>query len=147
MSELEALRVEHEEVEELAREIGRIVLRPLPPAPAAFERVRREFVVELKRHLRHEDAVLYPRLLQSPDGHVRAAARQFLDEVGGLAQQFEEFCKRWDRASIVADWSGYCDDMSALLKLLEHRIATEEFALYPLFAREIRGDKDLTQAA
>ena len=147
MSEVETLRAEHEVVEELARELGRIVLRPLPPAPAAFERVRREFVVELKRHLRHEDAVLYPRLLQSLDGHVRAAARQFLDEAGGLARQFDEFCKRWDHATIVADWSGYCDDTTALLKLLDHRIAIEEFALYPLYAREIRGGRDLHEAA
>jgi hemerythrin-like domain-containing protein len=146
VSELAALRVEHEVVEGLARELGRIVLRPLPPAPAALERIRREFVVELKRHLRHEDAVLYPRLLQSDDGHVRVAARQFIDEAGGLARQFEAFCKRWDRASIVADWSGFCDATLALLRLLEHRIATEEFTLYPMFAREI-GGKGLNQAA
>lgn len=132
MPEIESLRSEHEEVEAHARRLAQIVRKPLPPAPGKFERVRREFVVELKRHLRHEDEVLYPQLLASADPAVRATARTLLDEAGLLSVLFDSFCDRWTGSAIAADWALYCDETRSLLDLLQRRIATEELELYPL---------------
>lgn len=140
MHVVDKLRSEHEEVEAQARRLAQIVRKPLPPHPAEFERARREFVIELKRHLRHEDAVLYPRLLESPDPSVRDTARMLLDEAGALSVMFDAFCERWTGSAIVADWALYCEETDALLQLLHRRIAIEEFELYPLLEAQLSAE-------
>jgi hypothetical protein len=116
--------------------LGRIVMRPLPPPPAEFNRVRHDFNNGLKRHLRNEDAILYPRLLQSGNAQVRSIAGRLLSESGELAERFDAYVARWTGARIAADWAGFRFATTELLGMLDRRIAAEEYELYPLLAAE-----------
>ena len=132
MTDLTALHAEHLEIQRQAHQLTRMVMRPLPPYRNELERVRRDFTMRVGDHLRHEDAIVYPRLLQSVDGNVRAVVRRMIAESGALAASFDAFCRRWSCAAIVADWAGFRYAASELLAQIERRMAAESYELFPL---------------
>ena len=136
MSEATSLQAEHLQIERLATMLGRIVMRPLPPPPTEFARIRHAFTNGLKRHLTNEDAIVYPRLLQSGNAQVRAVAGRLLAESGELTEVFDADCARWTGTTIAADWPGFRFATSELLGMLDRRIAAEAFELYPLLVAE-----------
>lgn len=139
MTELSSLWSEHGQIGRLLHELSRLVMRPLPPHRPELERIRRDFTMSVGRHLKHEDAIVYPRLLQSEAPEVRAVARRLIAESGTLAAKFDTYCQRWNGSAIVADWSGFRYATSELLGLIERRIAAEQFELYPLLETEQDG--------
>lgn len=145
MNVTESLRAEHGQIERMAGALGRIVMRPLPPPPAEFGRIRHEFTAGLRRHLQREDMIVYPRLQRSGDAAVRAVARRLIAESGNLTGRFDAYCARWGGPAIAADWAGYRLATSELLALLGSRMAAEEYELYPLL--EAEGDEDASAAA
>jgi hypothetical protein len=136
MIETTSLRSEHCRIQDLANALSRIVMRPLPPEPAELDRVRRDFTIGVSRHLNYEDAIVYPQLLESDDVMIRAAAGRLIAESATLTARFDAYCRRWSRAAIAADWSGFRYASSELLVLIERRIAAEEYELYPLIDGE-----------
>lgn len=132
MIETTSLRAEHCQIERLASALSRMVMRPLPPERSELERVRRDFTMGVARHLNHEDALVYPQLLESEDAAVRAAACRLIADSGVLTAKFDAYCRRWSNAAIVADWSGFRYASSEILGLIERRMAAEEYELYPL---------------
>jgi hypothetical protein len=136
LSEATSLQGEHLQIERLATMLGRIVMRPLPPPPTEFNAIRHAFTNGLKRHLRNEDAIVYPRLLQSGNARVRTIAGRLLAESGELSERFDAYCARWTGATIAADWPGFRFATSELLGMLDRRIAAAAFELYPLLAAE-----------
>ena len=136
MIDTTSLRSEHCRIQQLADALSRIVMRPLPPEPVELDRVRRDFTMGVGRHLNHEDATVYPQLLESADVASRAAAGRLIAETAVLTARFDAYCRRWSRAAIAADWSGFRYASSELLALLERRIAAEEYELYPLIDGE-----------
>lgn len=136
MNEADSLRAEHGQIGRLARALGHIVMRPLPPRPAELARIRHEFTHGLRRHLQREDMIVYPRLLRSADAAVRNTAKRLVAESGVLAERFDAYCARWGGPAIAADWPGYRLATSELLALLGSRMAAEEYELYPLLEAE-----------
>ncbi len=108
-----------------------MVGRPKPPPLELFD-VRRQLACLLIGHLKTEDWVLYPRLLVSPDKHIAATARAFIDEMGGMAAAYIGRTEKWSADVIAADWAGYCRDSRTLLEALSNRILRENRELYPL---------------
>lgn len=143
MIETTSLRSEHSQIQKHANLLSRAVMRPLPPDRLDLERIRRDFTMGVARHLNHEDAHVYPQLLESEDAAIRAIACRLIAESGLLTTKFDAFCRRWGSAAIVADWSGFRYASSELLALIERRMATEEYELYPL----LDGDADDSRLA
>jgi hypothetical protein len=136
--ETTSLRSEHGQIQRHANRLSRAVMRPLPPERSELERIRRDFTMGVARHLNHEDAHVYPQLLESEDAAIRAIACRLIAESGLLTAKFDAYCRRWSSAAIVADWSGFRYASSELLALIERRMMDEEYELYPL----IDGDAD-----
>ena len=135
MSSLAELRNDHAELVRIAKQLEALIDRDTPPPCVELFDVRRRLSSLLIAHLKAEDWVLYPPLLQSDDLQVAGVARQFVDEMGGLAQAFTVFVERWDALSIEADWPRYQREARGIVDALSSRIVRENRDLYPLLDR------------
>ena len=79
--------------------------------------------------------MLYPPLLSSGDAQVAATAKQFVDEMGGLAQAYTVFSERCDALSIESNWAGYRKEARGIIEALTNRIVRENRELYPLLEK------------
>jgi hemerythrin-like domain-containing protein len=135
MSNLAALRQEHAELVEMVRELGAVVARPAPPPQTDLFEIRRKLTSILIAHLKAEDWVLYPRLLNSSDPEMSRVARAFCEEMGGLANAYSAYAEKWGANAIQHDWAGYCNESRGIIGALTHRITRENRELYPLLER------------
>jgi hypothetical protein len=135
MSSLAQLRSEHAELVKIVREWEILIERDTPPPSVDLFGVRSRLSSLLVAHLKAEDWVLYPPLLESPDPDVARVARNFVDEMGGLAAAYNIFMERWDALSIQADWTHYQKEARAISQALGNRIVRENRELYPLVER------------
>ena len=132
MSSLEQLRQEHADLVRIVGELKGMINCDVPPASVELFNVRRNLSGVLIAHLKAEDWVLYPPLLTSDDREIAATAKQFVDEMGGLAQAYSVFNERWDALSIESDWEGYRQAADRIIEALTNRIVRENRDLYPL---------------
>jgi len=135
MSSLAQLRSEHAELVKIVKELEALISGDAPPPTLALFDVRRRLSSVLIAHLKAEDWVLYPPLLSSADTKVAETARQFVDEMGGLAQAFTVYVERWDALSIESDWTRYQRESRGIIEALINRITRENQELYPLLER------------
>jgi hemerythrin-like domain-containing protein len=135
MSSLAQLRGEHAELVKIVKELQALIEGDAPPPAVALFDVRRRLSSMLIAHLKAEDWVLYPPLLSSADAKVAETARQFVDEMGGLAQAFTVYIERWDALSIESDWLRYQRESRGIIEALTTRIVRENRELYPLLER------------
>ena len=132
MSDLAKLRGDHADVIKLVRRLGDYVEQPVPPPQIDLFALRRELTSTLIAHLKSEDWVLYPRLMNSGDAAVADTARAFSEEMGGLASAFLSYTESWSANAIAGDWPGYCRDTRTIIDALTNRITRENRELYPL---------------
>ena len=135
MSSLADLRNDHAQLIGIIKELEALIERDTPPACLDLFAVRRRLSGLLISHLKAEDWVLYPPLLESDDPQVAGVARRFVDEMGGLAQAFTMFVERWDALAIEADWPRYQREARGIVEALSGRIVRENRELYPLLDR------------
>ena len=135
MSNLAKLREEHAELVAIVRRLSDVIAKDSPPRSPDFHALRRELQSKLIAHLKAEDWMLYPRLLDSPDPDVAGTARLFNEEMGGLAAAFMNYAEKWGPVAIERDWAGYCRDTAAIAQALSERITRENQELYPLLER------------
>ena len=87
----------------------------------------------MRLHLTIEDGHLYPRLFGSDHAPTAALARRFAREMGDLADQLEEYARRWSSsAGITARFTEFGDETARLFAALGTRIRCENQQLYPL---------------
>lgn len=132
MNEIAKLREEHAELMEIVQRMEHVIALPEPPSQIGLFNLRREFNSTLIAHLKDEDWLLYPRLLESRDPRIAATAKAFIDEMGGLAEAFAAYNRKWPAAAIQADWAAYCTHSRAIIDALTKRITRENRELYPL---------------
>lgn len=132
MTDLTKLRGEHSEIQSIIRKLRYLTSQPSPPPQLHLFALRYELSSALIAHLKTEDWILYPQLMASADPHVAATAREFSEEMGGLAQAYREHCRSWSANAIAADWAGYCSASRGLIDALNNRITRENRELYPL---------------
>lgn len=132
MSELLKLRQEHAKLVEIVGRLSKIITQSRPPSAGDLFKIRHELTSTLIVHLKAEDWVLYPRLLASPDLRVARTAREFCEEMGGLASAYASHTDKWTAHSIAADWSGYCEETRGIIEALVRRIKRENHELYPM---------------
>lgn len=135
MSSLAQLREEHAELVKIVGELQRLIDQGSPPPQVDLFQVRRRLSSVLIAHLKAEDWVLYPPLLNSNDAAIASTAKEFVDEMGGLAQAYSVFNEKWDALSIEADWSHYQAEAKGIIDALTNRIIRENRDLYPLLER------------
>ena len=138
MSSIAQIRSEHADLVKLFREWEALIDRETPPPSMELFDVRRRLTSLLLAHLKAEDWVLYPPLLESQDAEIAGIARRFVDEMGGLSASYSIFMERWDALSIQADWPGYQKQAHAILLALGERIVRENRELLPLVERTQR---------
>ena len=126
------LREEHAVLVWLVGRLAEIISQPAAPSQLELFNLRRELSATLIAHLKAEDWVLYPRLIESGNAEVAAVANAFNEEMGGLSQAFFAYNNKWNATTIGADWPGYCRDTQAIVDALTCRITRENRELYPL---------------
>ncbi|MGH6787109.1 MAG: hemerythrin domain-containing protein [Novosphingobium sp.] len=132
MTNLDKLHAEHADLEAIVARLWLLLGAEGCPNWVELHALRERLVITLTAHLKVEDWVLYPRLIDGSDLAVAAIARAFCDEMGGLAAAFIVYVERWDSPAIEADWPGYRAATAPILKALITRIEREERELYPL---------------
>lgn len=135
MCAIESLKNEHLHLMVLARELSGYLQDKAPPPRLTLFEVRTKLASVLVRHLKTEDWVLYPNMLQSEHTDVREAARKLQEQIGSLADAFRLHMECWSALSIENNWVSYRHEAITLLKALERRIMLEEADLYPLAQR------------
>ena len=138
MSSLVQLRNDHAELIRIVGEWEVLIEGDAPPPAVELFDVRRRLSSLIIAHLKAEDWVLYPPLLNSNDPEVARTARRFVDEMGGLAASYSIFMERWDALSIQADWTHYRKEARTISQALGNRIVRENRELYPLVERTDR---------
>jgi hypothetical protein len=83
-------------------------------------------------HLAMEDKALYPRLLQRKGTQAEALAGRFMSEMGGLAEVFTIYNRKWQASAIRADQQGFALETRKVFGALAQRIARETSELYPV---------------
>jgi hypothetical protein len=131
---LKQLKTDHEELAALMRQIADHLALTYPVPAATLAPLRREFGHKLLTHLGAEDWLLYPKLLTSKVPEVATAARQAVDELGGVIDLFRSHNERWNAGTIEQDWQGYCRDTRALMEAVTVRLEFENVVLFPLVA-------------
>ncbi len=138
MTNIPKLRDEHFRLLGTVRRLGALIERRMPPPPLHLFALRHELSSTLIVHLKVEDWLLYPPLLESADTQIACTARSFSEEMGGLSDAYRAHCDKWSADAIAADWAGYCAECREILDALTIRITRENRELYPLvetFAR------------
>ena len=136
MATIQQLREEHALLMRIVADLSECITRLAPPPTIELFAVRRQLNATLIAHLKTEDWILYPMLLASYDSNTAATARQFVDEMGGLAAAFYDYADKWSASAIEGDWAGYCRESNGIIAALTDRITRENLELYPLAARE-----------
>lgn len=132
MSDIQRLREEHADIINVVAQLDEAVRRETPPPTVELFELRARLARALIGHLKSEDWLLYPRLLESKDQVVAETARAFVAEMGGLATAFTDYTRQWSAKAIELDWRGYRNATNAILTALRTRILRENRDLYPL---------------
>ena len=132
MADLAKLKEEHAQLAGIVRRLGKLIEADTPPVQLDLFNLRRELTSVLIAHLKAEDWVLYPRLMECGDIRVAVTAKAFSDEMGGLSAAFIAYNNKWSADSIDRDWPGYRTETRGIIEALTHRIARENRELYPL---------------
>jgi hypothetical protein len=135
MSSIAQIRADHAELVKIFREWDALLNRDTPPPQVELFGVRSRLSSLLVAHLKAEDWVLYPPLLESNDPEIARVARNFVDEMGGLASAYAVFMEKWDALSIQADWTHYQEEARNIAAALGDRIVRENRELLPLVER------------
>jgi hemerythrin-like domain-containing protein len=130
--EMQRLRAEHAALATLSRFLLALVAGPDLPRATELASVRGMFRETLVRHLKCEDWALYPRLKASGDPQLAELAREFILEMGHIADEFIAYDARWPGERVAVDWTGFCAETEAVLDAIAMRIEREERELYPV---------------
>jgi hemerythrin-like domain-containing protein len=127
-------RRQHEEILELISKLsGYLYEQKLKNDAQEARKILSKLSGALKVHLAMEDNSLYPRLLASKDEKIKKIARQFIEEIGGIAPVFNNYLNKWPNpASIESNPSEFINETNKLFNALKNRIERENNILYPL---------------
>ena len=135
MSNCMKLRTDHVELLDICKMLEGSIAGATPPSSVELFAVRKRLTTKLIAHLKDEDWLLYPRLLESEDPHIASTAQAFVEEMGGLAKAFTAYVESWDAFRIEREWPQYKTETAGIIAALRCRITRENRELYPLLER------------
>jgi len=136
---IESLRQQHDVAEDMAAAIlSRIASYRDQFDAIKIARLIGKLNALLRVHFAYEDTVFYPLMMRSGDCEAAARAHLFAHETGTLAEEFEEFVRRWSGPTIIDSMFGqFGEEATILFAALGARIERENDLLYPLAERTI----------
>ena len=85
----------------------------------------------LKIHLLEEDKFLYPNLLNSADVELKTLTKEYITEMGNIADRYTNFKNSYNVAyKINRDVNKFLEDTMVMMKDIRERISKEEQELY-----------------
>jgi hypothetical protein len=124
---------DHARINDSVTKLRELVRSGIPANAAAICTVLLDMNTVIKLHLAAEDRFLYPALSGSSEPNAAATARQFQDEMGGIAKVYGEFAGKWLSPDKIRNGAeAFRAEANAVFKALNERIQREERALYPL---------------
>jgi hemerythrin-like domain-containing protein len=132
-SVIETARSEHLQLRRIMAEIG----SGAPNVPPNIRALLGEFADVLRRHLELEDEHLYPDLCSASNDVLRRKARRYQLHMGGIAEGFALFCKRWNETEIASSSSRFWEDWKVLESALLQRMESEDRDLYAAATEEL----------
>lgn len=134
--DIERFKKEHAELMALVTALREVVQQGVGEHAEAIHRQLMAITSVIKLHLAAEDRMLYPAMLKASDAEVAQTARQFQEEMGGLATAYLAFAARWNlTVAIAANPQAFKDDANEVFKALHQRVQRENRELYPLAER------------
>lgn len=85
---------------------------------------------KLESHLRIEDNILYPTLLESSSKDIRRNTIIFKNSIADIAKGFENYITKWDENRIQKEYQFFVDESDKVLKLLSDRVEKEDHTLF-----------------
>ena len=86
----------------------------------------------IKLHLAVEDQALYPALQRGDNPELARMGQQYQTDMGPIAQAYEAFARRWNRAdSVLHDEQAFRDDANRVLRMVHERMQRENRDFYP----------------
>lgn len=134
MALTDRFRTQHDDLLAIAGQIApRLDAAELSKSATAVRDLLSQLMGALKMHLTMEDNSLYPRLLQHQDPEVRKLAKQFMTEMGGIAEVVQAYSAKWStERKIQEDPETFITETEGLFEALAGRIDRENNQLYPL---------------
>lgn len=87
---------------------------------------------KLSIHMRTEDKLLYPELMNSDDKNLRNISKEYSEEMGNIHSIFIEFKNQFNtKNKIINDKNKFLIESKKVISLLENRIEKEDKNLYP----------------
>lgn len=87
---------------------------------------------KLNIHMRTEDKLLYPELMNSDDKNLRNISKEYSEEMGNIHSIFIEFKNQFNtKNKIINDKNKFLIESKKVISLLENRIEKEDKNLYP----------------
>jgi hemerythrin superfamily protein len=91
----------------------------------------REFLVEVRDHLKLEDHDLYPELLVHEDPMVKQTAWGFIRGESPLRKEIEQYAKKWLKGDELTITDSFLQDTNEVFEALFKRMDSEEQVLFP----------------
>jgi hemerythrin-like domain-containing protein len=137
MLKMDDLRRQHDAADEMAATvIDKMAAYRDEYDAASIALLIRKLAALLRLHFAYEDSMLYRTMIRSRDPAAACLAAEFRDEMGSLAEDFEDFARRWGTPDAIADsFADFKEEASAVLAALGSRIERENDQLYPLADR------------
>ncbi|MDF2613893.1 MAG: Hemerythrin cation binding domain protein [Clostridia bacterium] len=92
---------------------------------------------KLKMHLQSEDKFLYPGLLESDRTELRQLAKDYINDMGAIHNEFEKYKFQFNtKNKIDNDMKQFRNETEQIFKILENRLNKEDHYLYPLIRKD-----------
>ncbi|QIB69537.1 hemerythrin domain-containing protein [Aminipila butyrica] len=133
MSDMSNLKRQHVEMLEVLGQIRGLKEKNLEDTAQDLSFNINSLAGKLKMHLLSEDQFLYPKLMKSEDTAVKGTSQKFFQEMGGLAEVFQDFVQKYNIPfKILQNKEQFLKESEQVFKAVEDRIQREDKNLYPL---------------
>ena len=137
MLSIDHMKRQHAEIDAAMADAMRAIDGELPASDmGSVATLLSEISSMIDDHLRTEDGEVYEALIKYDDPEIKRAATQFHKNLGGLAEEFASYFKRYgSQAAIDANPGLFSYETRRLFERMRYRMQREETDLYPLLER------------
>lgn len=136
MSRTKVLIKQHKKIKTLINNLEKIITNEDIKTKEVAKNIRKNLSMlsgTLKIHMQREDKFLYPELLESDKESTKKLTKEFIEEMGDLADKFKTFNDKYKRYSIISENDEvFKDELEEYLFILKNRISREENEIYSL---------------
>lgn len=134
MARIDEYRKQHQELVEIVTKIAsKLSESGLKQDSAEVHGLLTKLTGKLTFHLNMEDQGLYPDLLKHADEKIRATAKRFMDDMGGLKKAYTDYAKKWGLPDTIRNNpGGFITETKGVFDALGQRVKKEDSELYTL---------------